>query len=317
VVLGIRVVGDLGDDVAVGVEHADPALQFGDDGMGAADVDGGGHAERLLQDLDEVALEVPVLDAVVVAVADEEQGPGLAGVERDAVAGVELALRGALAAEGLHEMPLRVKLQHVIGAVAVRNEEGTVRRHRHRAGIEPVGVLVEPGLLRPAEHPVRFAGEAELHDFMPRGPGRVDVFHALLLANLERVDMGGPEGTLVFAVGGENHDAALGVGGDVDVACAVDDHAAMAGPELLGPGLGLEVIVLAGVLEGGGVRAGEGGSQGEQEGGKAFHGRGDQCGVHGVKDSCKGGGARWQQRVAAAARVAARPTLPDRRYFER
>ena len=85
------IVADLGDDIAVLIEESDAALEFGDDGVFAADVDGGGHAEILLDDFDEVAVEVPIFDAVIVAVADEEEGFFAASIEGDAVAGVEFA----------------------------------------------------------------------------------------------------------------------------------------------------------------------------------------------------------------------------------
>ena len=53
--------------------HTDrePPLELGNDRVVAADLHRGGHPEVLLDDTHEVAVEIPILDAVVVPVADK------------------------------------------------------------------------------------------------------------------------------------------------------------------------------------------------------------------------------------------------------
>src|SRR5262249_55714227 len=88
----VRIVTELGDDLAVLVQDSDPPLQLRDDGVIASDVHGGGHAQTFLDDFHEMALEIPVFDPIVVPVANEQERLVLASVQGYAVTGLELSL---------------------------------------------------------------------------------------------------------------------------------------------------------------------------------------------------------------------------------
>src|SRR5689334_4065873 len=69
----VRIVTYLGHDGARFIEDSDAALELWDECKIAADVDGRGHAQIRLDHLHEIPVEVPVLDAVIVAIADKEE----------------------------------------------------------------------------------------------------------------------------------------------------------------------------------------------------------------------------------------------------
>ena len=104
----------MGDDGSGFVEHSHAALEFGDHGVVAANVDGSGHPQVSLEDFDEIPVEVPMFDAVVVAVADKEQRLFTTRIERDAVAGFEKARRWARSAERLHKFAVFVEFEDAV-----------------------------------------------------------------------------------------------------------------------------------------------------------------------------------------------------------
>ena len=248
----IGIVADLRGDVAVLVQHGDAALQLREHGVVAADMHGGGHPQVFLDDFHEIAVEVPVFHAIVVAVANEQQRLALARVQRDAVTGLELSFLLARPAKGFHELAVLVELEHVVRAVAVGDENRAIGSDGDGAGIESLRVLVDARLLRKLNRPLLFAVELELDDLVIGRARGVDVFHAVLLADLQPVNARRADGAQEFALGRKDHDAALGVGGDVNIARLVDHHAAVAGAECLFAGLLLEEIRRDGILQFGG-----------------------------------------------------------------
>ena len=85
-------------------------------------MDGGGEAEIFLDDFDEVAVEVPIFHAIIVAIADEEEGLVLTGIEGDAVAGFEFAFGFTGATESLYEFAVFIEFEDIVRAVTVGNE---------------------------------------------------------------------------------------------------------------------------------------------------------------------------------------------------
>ena len=139
----VGLIAELGGDVAGFVEESHAALQFGEQCVIAADVNGGGHAEVFLDDADEIAVEIPVFDPIVVAIADENVVvPWIVG---DAMAGLELSFGFARSAEGFHEFAVFVELEDVIGTVAIGDENRAVRCNCNGAGIEPLRIFEDFG----------------------------------------------------------------------------------------------------------------------------------------------------------------------------
>ena len=93
-----------------------------EDGL-IADMDGGGHAQIFLNHFHKVAVEVPVFNAVVIAIADEQERFALAGIEGDAVAGVEFSFFGSGSAKRFHEFAIFVELQDVVRAIAIGHKD--------------------------------------------------------------------------------------------------------------------------------------------------------------------------------------------------
>src|SRR5439155_1617426 len=88
---GIRIIADLRDDLALFIQYSHSALQLREDGVIAANVNGRGHPQIFLNDFYKIPLEVPIFDAIVVTIADQQQGLALTRIQGDAVAGVELS----------------------------------------------------------------------------------------------------------------------------------------------------------------------------------------------------------------------------------
>ena len=100
----IGIVAHLRGDVALCVQNSDPALQFWKHGVLAADMHGGRHPEIFLDHFDEVTVKVPIFDAIVVAVANEQQRFFRPRVQSNSVTGFEFSFRFARTAEGFYEL---------------------------------------------------------------------------------------------------------------------------------------------------------------------------------------------------------------------
>src|SRR5881396_2119139 len=66
----IGIVAELGGDPPLLIQNGYSALQLGKDGIIAADMNRCRHAKVLLNDFHEVAIEIPILDAIVIAIAN-------------------------------------------------------------------------------------------------------------------------------------------------------------------------------------------------------------------------------------------------------
>ena len=236
----VRLIAELGGDIAGFVEERDAALEFGEERVVAANVDGGRHTEVFLEHANEVAVEVPVFDAVVVAIADEEIL--VARIVGDAVAGFEFSVFFAWAAEGFYEFAVFIELEDVIGAVAIGDEYRAVGRDGDGAGIKAFVVFKEVRFFWVVERPDVFASEGEFDDFVLGGAGGVNEFGAVFVPDFKGVDVAGADRTEEFAGGIVNENAARGVGGDVDISCLVDDSSAVAGADGRAAGCGFEVV---------------------------------------------------------------------------
>ena len=96
------------------VQESDASLEFRKKGVVAADMDGGGHAEIFLNDFHEIAVEVPVFDAIVVAIANQEEGFASASVQADAVAGLEFSFGFTGTAESFYKFAIFIEFEDVI-----------------------------------------------------------------------------------------------------------------------------------------------------------------------------------------------------------
>jgi len=236
----VGLVAELGGDVAGFVEKGDTALEFGEEGVVAADVDSGGHAKVFLNDADEFAVEVPVFDAVVVSVADEEVV--VARIVGDAVAGFELPFGFARATKGFHEFTVLIEFQDVVGAVTIGHKDGAIGRHGDGARVEAFGVFENVGFCRVFQGPHRRAIEVEFLDMMLGWAGGVDVFGAVFVADLKGVDVAGADRAKEFAGRTKDNDASRRIGCDIDVAGLVDGSAAEASAERGAAGSLLEEV---------------------------------------------------------------------------
>ncbi len=89
-----------------------------------------------------------VLQAITVAIADQQERLVLAGVQGNAVAGVEFPWLLARPAKGFDEIAVLVKLKDVIRPVAIGHKNRTIRPNGDGARLETLLVLVNAGLLR-------------------------------------------------------------------------------------------------------------------------------------------------------------------------
>ena len=236
----VNLVAELSGDVAGFVQEGDAALEFGKERVIATDVDGRGHAEVFLDDADEVAFEVPMFDAIVVAIANEEIL--VARIVGDAVAGFEFPFGFARAAEGFHEFTVFVELEDVVGPVTIGDEDGAICGDGDGAGVETVGVFKKAGFLWVVESPDVFAGEGELDDFVGGRPSGVNEFRAVFVADFESVNVAGADSALKLASGVVDENAARRIGGDVNVAGFVDGGATVAGADGLAAGSCFEMV---------------------------------------------------------------------------
>ena len=199
------------------------------------------------------------------------------------MAGLELTFRLARSAEGFYELAVFIELEHIVRPVAIGDENRTIRRDGDGAGVEPFLVLVDSRLRRIMNRPKLLAVELELDDFVIRWPRGVNELPTFFRADFQRVDARRPQGTQELALGRKDHNATLGIGGNINIALLVQHHAAMAGPQRFVAGILLEEIGHAGILQlGGKCGGGDYGDQSEQGLGKAIHnwlllGRGFNC----------------------------------------
>src|SRR5438552_4429002 len=250
--VGNGIVADLGDDITVLVQNGDPALQLGKHGVIAADMHGGGHPQVFLDDFHKVAVEVPVFHAIVVAVANQQQRLALARVQPNAVTGLELSFRLARPAKGFHELAVLVELEHVVRPVAIGDEDRAVGRDGDGTGLESVLVFINACLLRKANRPYLLAVELELHHLVIGVARAVKVFHPILLAHFQAMNARRSDGAEELASGRKNHDAALGVGADVNISRPVNHHAAVTRAKRLVVGILLKELGRDRVLQLGG-----------------------------------------------------------------
>src|SRR5205085_8296429 len=107
----VRIVSHLRHDLPRAVQNCHPPLQLGKNGIIAPDMHRRWHAQVLLNDLHKVPLEVPVFDAIAIAIADQQQWRLLACVQGDAMTSIEFALGRSGPAESLHELALLIELE--------------------------------------------------------------------------------------------------------------------------------------------------------------------------------------------------------------
>ena len=112
--LGNRIIAHLRNNVSRLVQHSHATLQFRKNRVVPANI----HRRRLTQILlnhpNEIAVKVPILDTVVVAIANEQQRLGQARVQRNAVTGVELSLFLAGTAEGFYKITISIKFKNEV-----------------------------------------------------------------------------------------------------------------------------------------------------------------------------------------------------------
>src|SRR5205823_2726461 len=87
--LFIRIITELRGDPTLLIQDRDAALQLGKHGVIASDMNRCRHAKILLNDLDEISLQIPVLDTVIVAIANQQQGLALTVIQRNSMTGIE------------------------------------------------------------------------------------------------------------------------------------------------------------------------------------------------------------------------------------
>src|SRR5256885_678878 len=85
----------------------------------------------------QLPLEVPILDPIVVAIANQQQRLALPRIQRNSVTGVEFSLLGTGPTKGLQKFALFVELENIVRAVSISDENGTVWRDRDSARLEP------------------------------------------------------------------------------------------------------------------------------------------------------------------------------------
>src|SRR5262245_30147011 len=143
---------------------------------------GSRHAHVLLYDLYEMTVQVPILDPVVVAIADQQERGGLTRVQPNAVTSFEFSFLLARPAKGFHEFAIFIKLEDIIRSVSVGDKDRTIRPHCDRAGLKSFCVFVDSCFLRKLNLPIPLAIQFELNDFMIGWASSVDVFNAILVA---------------------------------------------------------------------------------------------------------------------------------------
>ncbi|MDB6039684.1 MAG: hypothetical protein JWM99_3525 [Verrucomicrobiales bacterium] len=229
----VRIIAYLRYDVTGLVQNGGSTLKFGKNRVIAANINCGGHAKIFLDHFYEIAVQIPIFDSVIVSVADEEQGFSQASVQGDSVACFEFAFRFARAAERFYKLAIFVEFKHVIGAISIGHENRSVWTDRNRAGIKSLFVFIDASFGRIMNRPLGIALKIDLHHFVVRRAGAINVFHSLFLAQFQTVNASGAECAQIFAVRGKYHDTAFGIGGDVNVSRLIDNRPAVARPQLL------------------------------------------------------------------------------------
>src|SRR5205807_515195 len=125
---------------------SDSPLQLRNDGIIAADMHGGGQPQVFLDNFHEIAIEVPVFNAIVIAVANQQERLALASIQPNAVTSLELPFRLSRSAKGLHEFAVLIELEPVIRAVAVGDENRTIRSDSDSAGFKSLRVFKDARL---------------------------------------------------------------------------------------------------------------------------------------------------------------------------
>ena len=245
----IGIVAELGGDPPLLIQNGYPALQLGKDGVIAADMHGCGHPEVLLNHLHEIPLKIPILDAIVIAIANQQQRLALPHIERNSVTGVEFSLFGTGPTKSLHELAVFIELEHIVRAVPVSDEDRTIWRDSDSARLKAVGVFINARLFGILDGPFPLAIELQLHDLMILGSRGINVFDAALLAEFQAMNPGRADGAQELALRGENYEPALGICADVNISGFVNDSATVAGTELLAAGFFLEKIGRDGKLQ--------------------------------------------------------------------
>lgn len=233
----LGVVAEVADELVVLVEQRDATGEVGDDEAAVRQRrDVARPAQVLVHRADVRAVHREPLQAMVLAIAHEQQRLLAAGIQPDAVRRLQLAGVLARAAERLHVLALLVVEVDPRAAVAVGGEDAAVGTDGDRRRVVLALVLVDARSLGPAERPQHRAVELRLDDLVAARVREVQRLLAALDAQAHAVqpalELLAP-GPHELAVRGERHHRVLGVGVRQHVAVLVDDEAAMRVAEVL------------------------------------------------------------------------------------
>ena len=233
----VGVVAEGGYEFIFAVEDGDAACEFSDGDVVAVEGDGAGAAEIFGDDGDEIAVEIEVLEAFIFAIADEEEGLFAAGVEGDAVAGLELAWLIAFATEAFDVLLIFIELVDPVLAVAVGDVDIAARCDGDSGGVVLACVFVLAGFHGDAYGPDLGAVEFKFDDAGVVVECAVDELFAIFFAQADSVDADeffSAYGFDHFAVGAVDEEGVIaGVHAEIDLALFIDDDAAVGGAEVL------------------------------------------------------------------------------------
>ena len=99
------------DAAAVLVDHRHATLQLREDGVIALKMNRRRHPQILLDHADKIPVQVPMLNPIVVAIANQQQRLFPACIQPDAVTRIELSFFCAGTAKGFDELAILVELQ--------------------------------------------------------------------------------------------------------------------------------------------------------------------------------------------------------------
>ena len=187
-------------------------------------------------DTDLVALEVVVLEASIFAVGHEKAWLAETVVDRDAVAGLGVVFVFAFAAEGFEQLALGAENVDEVGAVADSGIDAAIGSDRDGGeAFESAGNGLGVGVF---DFEDDLAFEVELDDALAFVVGPVEVFLSLFFADRQRVGADAVEADAFdeLAIGSQNDDAAIRLGGNVDLARLVDGYAAVSGTDRVAVG---------------------------------------------------------------------------------
>lgn len=233
----LGIVAEVADELVVLVEQRDAASEVGDD---EAAVRQRRHVARpaqvLLHRAHVRAVHREPLQAMVLAVAHEQQRLLATAVEPDAMRRLQLAGVVARAAERLHVLAVLVVEVDPRAAVAIGGEDAAIGADRDRRRVVLALVLVDARGLGPTERPQDRAVELRLDDLVAARVREVQHLLAALVAQAHAVqaalELLAPRAQQL-ALGGERHHRVLGVGVRQHVAVLVDDEAAVRVAEVL------------------------------------------------------------------------------------